>query len=158
MKLVGYKKVISLALMLLLMSINAFAQADDNRLSSELSKCGLIANSSDRLACFDLLVENTSDLDDATPTLPKTLGGGRFGQSAERKKGNRGLVTRCQKAQDDKMFFIFENGQVWKQVKPSVHNRKLKDCNFYVTIKRDNFGYKLKIDNETWSSRVQRHK
>ena len=65
MKLVSYKKVISSVLMLLLMSMNAFAQPSDAQLSSELSKCGLISNSVDRLACFGLLVENTSDLDDA---------------------------------------------------------------------------------------------
>ncbi len=98
----------------------------------------------------------------STGGLPEALGSGRKKVDKQRAKqrdeGSRGLVVRCQKTSRDRIFFIFEGGQVWKQVKPSARNRKIKECNFYATITKDGFGYKLKIDDQKWSTRVKRHK
>lgn len=58
----------------------------------------------------------------------------------------RARVTRCEKDARKKYYFVFENGQVWKQV--SERRLRYKECEFDVTITKDFFGYKMQPDGE----------
>lgn len=58
----------------------------------------------------------------------------------------RARVTRCEKDARKKYYFVFENGQVWKQV--SDKRLSYKQCDFEVTITKDFFGYKMQADGE----------
>jgi hypothetical protein len=58
----------------------------------------------------------------------------------------RARVTRCEKDARKKYYFVFENGQVWKQV--SDKRLSYKQCDFEVTITKDFFGYKMQPDGE----------
>ena len=164
------KKVSIVFFVSLLMCASASANTDHLSFEKELNKCALITGSSKRLVCFDLLVKRSSEIIAAEEkkktvsaankheSLTEDIGGARFRDSRKEDQGRRGLVTRCQKSYDDRIFFIFDNGQIWKQVKPSPRDRKLKDCNFNVTIRKDSFGYRLQKEGEKWSTRVIRHK
>ena len=64
-------------------------------------------------------------------------------RAAEKKK-YRGHVRSCGQMSDDRWYFVFDNGQMWKQ--SSDGNYRFKQCDFDVTITEDFFGYKMKID------------
>ena len=66
----------------------------------------------------------------------------------------RARVTDCRKDVSGKYFFVFENGQVWKQRDSSrLHFR---DCAFEVTISKDFFGYKMQIEGDDRETRIGR--
>ncbi|MDH3616314.1 MAG: hypothetical protein OEQ90_07560 [Gammaproteobacteria bacterium] len=89
------------------------------------------------------------------PSLPDHLGGTSFERESEKGQfEHRGLVTSCKKGADDRWYFFFENGQVWKQANKS--NRRFKECHYFVTVTRDGFGYKMQVDGETAKIRVAR--
>ena len=52
-----------------------------------------------------------------------------------------GLITSCEKGRYGDWYFIFENGQVWKVV--GSRKPRFQECNFYVTLETDGFGYKM---------------
>ena len=129
-------------------------------LISAMQECSTKAPDAERLACFDSLVESlpktevVAKVQGEPNTLPENLGGGKFDNSSEKPEGVRGLVTSCQKSQDGRWFYIFKSGQVWKQTDRS--KRRYRDCNFYVTIFEDGFGYLMQVDDETRTTRIKR--
>ena len=66
----------------------------------------------------------------------------------------RGKVTKCQQDVNDKWYFYFDNGQVWKQ--RSNSRLRFPDCDFWVTITEDTFGYKMTIEGEDKQIRIGR--
>lgn len=66
----------------------------------------------------------------------------------------RARVTRCEKDARNKYYFVFENGQVWKQV--SDKRLRYRECDFEVTITKDFFGYKMQPDGEKGRIRIDR--
>lgn len=71
----------------------------------------------------------------------------RESRSKDEKLLVRARVTRCEKDARKKYYFVFENGQVWKQV--SERRLRYKKCEFDVTITKDFFGYKMQPDGES---------
>lgn len=67
-----------------------------------------------------------------------------------------GLITSCREGQYGDLYFVFDNGQIWKKV--SGRNPRLKECHFEATIKADTFGYKMRIDAIDGTFRVKRHR
>jgi len=88
--------------------------------------------------------------------LPKNLGGGKFDVREKTQVQSVGAVKSCQKSQDGRWFYIFEDGQVWKQV--DRVKRRYKDCKFNVTITKDGFGYKMQIADQSSTIRIRRHR
>ncbi len=68
----------------------------------------------------------------------------------------RARVTRCEKDARKKYYFVFDNGQVWKQV--SDKRLRYRECEFDVTITKDFFGYKMQVDGEKGRVRIDRIK
>jgi hypothetical protein len=136
----------------------------------ELKACARTADAVSRAACYEALgrrvlasdAESIAEIEvqtlpDTTTELPDALGGDAFAVKAgEPRESNRGLVTSCKRASDKKWFYIFENGQVWKQV--DSRRRHHKDCHFYVTITKDGFGYKMLIDGTEKKIRINRRR
>ena len=89
--------------------------------------------------------------------MPDSLGGGIYADKAGVKpETNRGHVTSCKKSSDRKWFYIFENGQVWKQV--DSRKRRHKECDFWATIVKDSFGFKMIIDGQQGKIRIDRRR
>jgi hypothetical protein len=146
--------------------------ANDSEIVEKLRGCAQIAIDDERSSCYEELgksvLENEVELNLKTVNeaqviqsstkedkLPDSLGGGQFAEKAGVKvETNRGHVTSCKKASDRKWFYIFESGQVWKQV--DSRKRRHKDCNFMVTIVKDAFGYKMHIDGQDTKIRIDR--
>lgn len=68
----------------------------------------------------------------------------------------RATVSRCEKDYRNKYRFYFDNGQVWKQTSDTRLN--FRECNFDVTITKDFFGYKMKVDGDKRKIRISRVK
>jgi hypothetical protein len=136
----------------------------------ELEVCARMTDQDARLACFDNLGERVIQEESAdkkpkqeemtqpeavtatatnTQPLPDDLGTPNNIQYS-------GLVTSCQQGQYGDWYFIFDNGQIWKE--SNKRNLRFKECNFNVTIKKDSFGYKMQIDGEEKTIRVSRHR
>ncbi len=66
-----------------------------------------------------------------------------------------GMITACRQGHYGDWYFVFDNGQVWKE----TNNRRLrfKECNFKAKISKDGFGYRLTIEGEEKTYRVRRH-
>ena len=136
----------------------------------ELRICAGLADQEARLACFDDLSERVlqEETADKSPTQEKTVrpeaetATPRVAQPLPDELGNAaeieyvGLITSCKKGHYGDWFFFFDNGQVWKEVKK--RNRRFKECNFNVTITKDAFGYKMRIEGEDRTIRVRRHR
>lgn len=142
----------------------------------KLISCTKVASDTARLACFDAVTaqvsaqsETTQLSNEASPNssettnpesitpLPDDIGGGEFSSgNEEQEKGYRGHVTDCQQAADRRWFYIFDNGQVWKQV--DRRKRRHRDCDFFVTLTEDNFGYTMVIDGQDSKIRVDRRR
>jgi len=60
------------------------------------------------------------------------------------KKSYRGHVRSCGQMSDDRWYFVFDSGQVWKQSGNGKY--RFKECDFDVTITKDFFSYKMEID------------
>ena len=159
-----------------LTSLTAFAEQ-----SKEQAKaCVSIGDDAKRLACYDdwaatafnskvattgedsnsqVTIENeNSAKTDSEPaaSLPSTLGGGKFDKTEKVIESNRGKVVSCKQSYDKRWFFIFDNGQVWKQT--DRRQRFFKDCDFFVTLTEDGFGYKMFIEGKKTKIRVKRTK
>lgn len=93
---------------------------------------------------------------EAEESLPDDLGGKQFQTpvGSEKEVLARGKVVSCKKAYDDKWFFVFESGQVWKQV--DSRRRNYRSCDFQTTIKKDGIGFKMLVDGEKRGFRVKR--
>lgn len=142
-------------------------------LKSQILECSSIKEYVKRLNCFDLLSESllVTKETEATPKkvtkktetekaaiannqesikqakskkIPTDLGGSAFTENGK-PKGYQGNVISCKASQDNKWFYYFENGQVWKQ----ADNRRIrhKECKFTATIRKDGFGYIMLFGN-----------
>ncbi len=154
---------------------------DDSDLAAKINQCAALTDNISRLSCYDALSgvqpavaskpeptqETVTDQAAASepaqkaPTtpeqLPESIGGGAFSEAAgKQQKSYRGHVTACKKSADRRWFYIFENGQVWKQV--DRRRRRHKDCDFYVSMTEDTFGYVMQIEGEDTSIRVDRRR
>ena len=165
-----------LATIILCMPIVVFAQLTD-----ELRDCSAITDSAARLECYDNLGERAGTVEappekDVSPkkdvppekkevvsedagvqrlsdeTGRETLE--RADREADEEVAMRGTVTSCSKDSVGKYYYHFQNGQVWKRVSSGRIN--VRDCNFEVTIMRDNFGYKMQRDGEKRRHRISR--
>ena len=136
----------------------------------ELKVCARMADQNARLACFDKLGESVlrEESADNKPTqeekiqpeaatetttivepLPDDLGSSKTTQYL-------GLITACKRGQYGDWYFTFDNGQVWKEI--NGRNLRFKECNFYATITKDAFGYKMRIEGEKGTIRVRRNR
>jgi len=145
----------------------------------ELKACARMTDRDARFACLDNLGERVLQeesankkptpeevaqpeaLTTATATnvqpLPDDLGVSTFGDDQESKSIKySGKIRSCKKGQYGDWYFFLENGQIWKEV--NKRNRRFKECDFNVTIAKDVFGYKMRIDALEMSVRVRRHK
>jgi len=145
----------------LLIAIMAFASgvsAKDFDALQEITICAEMADDSKRAACYEALgqVVLKANQDTAAGDLPDSIGGSDFSEKAGIEVAtNRGLVTRCKKTLDKtQWFYFFEDGQVWKQV--DRKKRRHKDCNFYVDISEDAFGYIMAIEGKERTIRIKR--
>jgi hypothetical protein len=150
------------------------SQASNSEIIEQLKNCAQIQQDPDRIACYEQLGKSVLEtaLETATtpaqveaiPTevatqgeLPDSLGGGDFSDRAGVKiETNRGRVTSCKKASNRKWFYIFDNGQVWKQV--DSRKRHYKNCDFFVTVSKDSFGYTMVIDGQDGKVRIDRRR
>ena len=156
-----------LASLITVLSVSAIAQSVDP--VEELKACAKMTDRDARFACFDKLGERVlrEESADKNPTreevaqpeavtaeasnvqpLPDDLG---------KSSGINysGLITSCKKGYYGNWYFIFDNGQVWKEV--NKRNLRFKECNFNATITRDAFGYKMQIDGVDKTIRVRRN-
>ena len=166
------RKTICISALLLIASLSLASESHGEGLDSlaELKKCARTEGRDARIACYELLGERALSEDvegsvaapaaataSTAERLPDDLGGLDFAkQAGAADLAKRGHVESCRKASDSKWFYIFESGQVWKQ----VDNRRVRhrDCDFYVTITRDGLGYKMQIDGKESKIRVNRRK
>jgi len=125
-------------------------------LTSKIKSCSAESEDTARLECFDKLSASLQKDKSKKENLPDNLGGGKFDANKEDSEGSPGVVKSCKKSHDGKWFFIFESGQVWKQV--DKVKRRYKDCKFNVTITRDGFGYKMQVEGDPRTIRIKRHK
>ena len=101
-------------------------------------------------AVTEAAVAETAVVDTASPQpeasrLPDDLGvEKKEEEKPAEKKSYRGHVRSCGQMSDDRWYFVFDSGQVWKQ--SGNGNYRFKECDFDVTITRDFFSYKMKID------------
>lgn len=144
---------------------------------SALQRCGAIEDSEARLRCYDEVATKVSGAEAAAANdaaLPETgaqveATGEPPGeqqaeavpepqsqpQAEEEQEDDDSYsieVIRCERAPDDRHYFYFANGQVWKQAK--ADRERYKDCNFTVTVMRDWFGYKMQREGEERRVRI----
>ena len=136
----------------------------------ELKACAKMTDRDARFACFDNLGERVlreasadekptrekvaqAEAVTATATNAQSLPD-EFGKS--RSIQYSGLITSCEKGYYGNWYFIFDNGQVWKEV--NKRNLRFKECNFNATITQDAFGYKMQIDGVEKTIRVRRNR
>jgi hypothetical protein len=128
--------------------------------------CRSIADSAERLECFDTLAEavsarSTENIgsagDEAGGQALPPLGDdvGRARADDEPAEEYTGRVTGCELSEaSGRWIFTFDNGQVWRQ--SNTGRLPFRDCDFVVTLRRDVFGYKLEIPSANRSVRVTR--
>lgn len=141
--------------------------------SGEMARCAEIADADERLACYDAAVgrgsvprsapevaeQETTSAESSTASAPLTQQVGEEqldpGLRAEREPESfRGRVTKCQQDANNKWYFYFDNGQVWKQ--RSGNRVRFRECDFGVTITKDSFGYRMQVDGEAKKIRIGR--
>ena len=139
----------------------ATAHAQD---SDGMARCAEIENADARLACYDEAVGHGAEKESASAPsrsqpLPLTQEVGEeqldLKMRTEREPESfQGRVIECKQDSSKKWYFVFDNGQVWKQrANARLTNR---DCDFEVTITKDGFGYKMQIEGEGSKIRVGR--
>lgn len=65
-------------------------------------------------------------------------------------------LIRCAESGPSRLtFFYFENGQVWKQ-RNTGRRLRLRDCDYEAEMKKDVFGFKLRIPERKVNVRVAR--
>ena len=177
----NFIRIAALSAIFLCVSYPSFA--GDSEIVAELKRCAVDANVDTRVACYEALGSSLINADSKTSStepvqesssaamhssasevsnttqsdMPDSLGGGLFADKAGVKaKTNRGHVISCKKSSDRKWFYIFANGQAWKQV--DSRKRRYKECDFWVTIVEDSFGFKMIIDGQEGKIRIDRRR
>lgn len=129
----------------------------------ELKRCARTENRDERIACYEALGQHVLEQEvSAAPAapepapapaaqagMPDDLGKASEAKAEKKKKKEApllgaGRVNRCRLSRDDLWHFYFDNGQVWRQSGDARY--RFEDCDFDVTITKDFFGYKMKID------------
>ena len=152
-------RVIAYAAASLAAAVMATAVADDD-LATRLATCQAVTVESNRLACYDELAASIeSNAGPAAAPLP--LGDSVAKSEVKGVKVEQpeyaAVVTRCEEVkQEQRLYFFMENGQVWKQSNAGRLRLKDKDCQFKVTIRKDTFGWILRIPSEDRKVRVRR--
>jgi hypothetical protein len=123
--------------------------------SSDMARCAELENADARLACYDEIT-GTAPRSEPVP-LTQDVGEEQL-DSHDRSESEptiiQGRVTECQKDANNKWYFVFDNGQVWKQ--RSKARLPVGECDFPVTITKDALGYKMQIDGEGKKIRIGR--
>jgi hypothetical protein len=145
---------------LFLLSGRGFAASEMDALE-ELRNCARTEDSAARVACYEELgkrvlgeesiktaevavVESVSSQPEPQ-RLPDDLGiANKEDKNAAEDESYRGHVRSCGQLSDDRWYFVFDNEQLWKQ--SSAGRYRFSECDFDVTITKDFFGYKMKID------------
>ena len=141
--------------------------------SSDMARCAELENADARLACYDEVIGQSSssppspEAAEKEPTgtaprsepVPLTQDVGEEQLDGKNRPESepmiiQGRVTECQKDASNKWYFVFDNGQVWKQ--RSNARLPVGECDFSVTITKDVFGYKMQIDGEGKKIRIGR--
>jgi len=141
--------------------------------SSDMARCAELENADARLACYDEVIGQSSSpppdpeaaekepIGTAPPGEPVPLTrdvGQEQLDSHDRSESEltiiQGRVTECQKDANNKLYFVFDNGQVWKQRADA--RLPVGECDFPVTITKDVFGYKMQIEGEGKKIRIGR--
>lgn len=123
----------------------------------ELKVCARMTDQDVRYACYDRLGQRLlEDESPESPALPDDIGGADFTDQPQQEvaKEDRGRVTSCTKGRDGRWYFVFDNGQVWKESNTS--RNRFKNCEFVAYIYRDSFGYKMRIGDDGKKLRVRR--
>jgi hypothetical protein len=142
------------------------AGAAGDSVVADVLQCKSIAESADRLLCFDTLAEAVSERDTANsgsagdeageqvlPPLRDDVG--KAGTGDEPAEEYSGRVTSCEISEaSGRWIFTFDNGQIWRQ--SNIQRLPFRECDFAVTLRRDVFGYKLEIPSANRSVRVAR--
>ena len=172
------------ALSLTLWLSNSMAQQD--ALQAELLRCAALPAETARVKCYDALAQRDPQPaetgaaskpeepkpveDPPLPPDPETepssaqtveitddVGREQLdGDEDTQAEVYHATVTSCKKNSSGRVFFFFENGQIWKQTDYSRFRHR--ECNFDITLTRDAFGYKMKIADQKASYRVSRVK
>ena len=132
--------------------------------SGDLAQCAQLEDADARLACYDEITgksiekEPTGTAPPAEP-MPLTQDVGEEQLAGDSKSKREpavfhGRVTECKKDSTNKLYFYFDNGQVWKQ--RSDARASFRECDFPVTITKDVFGYKMQIEGDGKKIRVGR--
>lgn len=128
-----------------------------------LQRCGLIDDTSARIACYDQLGGReklaVAKIIESPALPPDDLGAesltGRERQQKPEPVSVSVKVTKCvRRGGNQKYIFYLEGGQVWKQT--SDRRLNFKECNFGASIIKDFFGYKMHLDNVKKKLRVSR--
>ena len=141
--------------------------------TSEMARCASLENADARLACYDDVVDRSTSSrpnpeavgkepartapGDETVLLTQGIGEEQLDPKDRQEREPmivHGRVTGCQKDASKKWYFVFDNGQVWKQ--RSNARLTTRECDFPVTITKDAFGYKMQIDGESKWIRIGR--
>ena len=132
---------------------------------SDMARCAELDNAESRLTCYDEVMGRSS----SSHAGPESTGNDAAGDISTDEPEPltedvgkpetdstfvRGRVTDCQKDINDKWYFVFDNGQVWKQ--RSNSRLRIPECDFWVTITEDTFGYKMQIEGEDKQIRIGR--
>ncbi len=144
------------------------AEQNESKLAQKIRHCAAIKSPDKRYLCYDLIAEKldhgrASSIDknndnepkvSSNKALPSTLGGSKFDSTHRESPINTGQVVSCKRASDKRWFFIFENGQVWKQT--DRRQRFFKNCQFNVTVQKDGIGYVMSIESKKSKIRIKR--
>ena len=152
------------------LAVAAQAGAQD---SEDMAGCAELEGADARLECYDEVAGRSNSpppnpeaaekepTDTAPPSAPVPLTqdvGAEQLAGKHRPEGEpeivHGKVTECKKDASNKYYFVFDNGQVWKQ--RSTARLPVGECDFPVTITKDSFGYKMQIDGEGKKIRIGR--
>ena len=163
-------KTANLTLLILVFAVAGTAESADP--VEALKACAEMTDRDARLACFDnlgqrVLGEESAQNEPAQEEVAQPEAETRtiaaeaqplpddLGVTGPKTTEYSGRVTSCKKGHYGDWYFIFDNGQVWKEV--NRRNRRFKECDFDVTITKDTFGYRMQIDSLNKSLRVKRH-
>lgn len=145
----------------------------------ELFECREIADSEQRLACYDGIGKPAPAIEpaagDAEPPvqdrgaaaavvaagevepdyreLTDDVGLPRTDEDSQR---IRATVVRCGQANNRKFYFYFDNGQVWEYI--GGQRLRYKNCDTQASLVEDGLGFKMRLDGKPLELRVRRVK
>lgn len=138
-----------------------------DELKASIAQCAQRADDRERVACFDELAaalqlppapgqgsagtEGTS-APSAPPPVPDDLG--KPGDSNDSDVYSANVVKCEESAATRRMYFYFDNGQVWQQ--SNSGRLRIRDCVGVVYVERDAFGHKIRFEDESSTIRVRR--